>query len=209
MNNARKAGNKNKKALFNKKPPRQAFPVKDLPEVTTCQTRAEIEAQSRQVHQAIADLIQEIPDEYLRVKADPFGWTIEKNIRHICRSTFYFSFWLGAPTWFVKLVGKAANPGVTIEEASTTNRPPNFDFGTYPEPGKVKAGLKEELIAEVLKAEGRLLKALNKRSDEELLTLKGAFPGMNMFVFAQWLIKHSRYHSGVFRGRIIDSGVLN
>lgn len=192
--------------LFKRPAPALLPFVSAIVEVHSCSTREEVLRQCDAVHEAIVRMLREMPDEYLTAPAYPEGWPAAKNIKHIARSNIYFSWYIGAPAWFLKLMGTAGKAR-RIEDMPATNRPLNFDYGSYQQAGTARPGLKESLIEDLQASAEKLKAAINQRSEEELDRFKGLFGGMDLRTFALFVIKHAAHHSGVVKTRLKSAAV--
>ena len=184
------------------KPRRFIEHVRTLPEIRSCANREELIRHCDEVREEILEFIGEIPDDYLDTPAFPDGWTAARNVRHVASSARLFSRWVGAPAWLLKLRGRVKGPVKPIEEQIATNRPANYDYGSYPNPKPVQAGLREKIVKEFNESVDKLKKSIMTRTDEELLTFKGAFGGMNLMVFTLFTLKHMAHHLDVVRQRL-------
>ena len=162
--------------------------------------------QCDEVHRAIVDFLNEIPDELLSAPAYPEGWSAAKNMQHIIRSNRWFARYIGMPSWLFKLFGKPKKPNLKVEDLRATNCPRNFDYGSYPTPAAVKEGLKERLAADLLESARAMNKAIMKRTEEELDAFSGPFGGMSLRTFVFLAIKHSAHHTNVVKIRLAAAG---
>ena len=155
--------------------------------------------QCDELYAAIAEFIREVPEDQLTVNAFPEGWSVAKNIRHINRSTRLFMRWTRAPRWLIALRGKAKNPG-RVEKLTATNRPPHYDYGTYQKRAPAPAGLRQQLIDELMAAADFYKQSLALRTEEELDSLMGLFGG-SLRTFSLFTLKHASHHVGVAKKR--------
>jgi len=155
-----------------------------------------------EVHKGLSEFYRTIPDEILFAPAEPDGWTVAKNIKHITSTNRLLASWAGLPRWFIRLRGKPANPQMRIEDRSATNRPNIRNYGKYPKAQPVHPGAKESLIAELLASAEKLKAKLMTRSESDLDSLAGPFGGMSLRNAILFAMKHGVHHSGVVRARL-------
>lgn len=120
------------------------------------------------------------------------------------------SSYVGIPSWLLKLRGKvradAKSKSTRIEDLRPTNRPPRYDYGTY-KPGKAsKPEVRDKLVQALQKAFDKFHAALDKRQEQEMDERKGAFGGMHMRLFAEFVVKHAVFHLSVVRTRLVAAG---
>ncbi|MCE9597935.1 MAG: DinB family protein [Spirochaetia bacterium] len=177
--------------------------MQSLPTVRSCSTREELVSHIDEVHAALCAFLREVPENLLFSQAEPEGWTVAKNMKHIASTNRLMKRWISLPVWFIKLRGKP-KPALRIEEVDATNRPNISDYGTYPEPTAVRPGAREKLVELMLNSADDLKKAIAKRSEEELDRLPGPFGGMNLRTFVLFGLKHGVHHAGVARARLLQ-----
>ncbi|MCB1137712.1 MAG: DinB family protein [Leptospiraceae bacterium] len=177
--------------------------MRPLPEVHSTSTIPELVDQSDQIFQEVAAFIREIPLESLNVSGYPEGWSAAKNVRHVANTMSFLSSYLGAPSWLHKLRGQSKSKMPAIEEVRPTNRPPRYDYGTYNAGKPAPEALREELINKLQRAIEKFKKALQRRTEEEMDQRKGAFGGMNLRLFSEFMLKHTVFHLSVVRARIL------
>ncbi len=170
-------------------------------QVRTVTNRDDLIKHIDEITAAVCQIFHEIPDEYLFSAAEPDGWSIEKNMKHIASTNRLMSRWIRMPRFLLALRGKPKQ-GLKIESIPATNRPNIHEYGGYPHPGTVPVGRKAELIAEIEKSAETLKKAVLKRTDEELEKYQGMFGGMNLRVFTLFTLKHGLHHAGVVKARM-------
>jgi hypothetical protein len=180
--------------------------VRHLPEVRDCNTIPEMIEHADQVCNELIAFIREIPLDYLEVKAYPEGWSASKNVTHAVGTLRLVSKWIGAPLWVIRLRGKSKMEMPSIKEVRPTNRPPRYDYGTY-RAGKQSAESTREELARRLQSGFEVWKtAVQKRTEDEMENLKGAFERMNLRLFCMFAVKHAVFHLQVVRSRLESAG---
>jgi len=175
--------------------------MQPLPNVHSCETRAQLIDQIELINEAVLRFLAEVPDELLTARAYPEGWTVARNVKHALGFQKFTAFYLGLPSWLLRLPGKARQPQKPIEKISATNREPG-DYGLYPTGQPVPPGLRASLEAEIHKTRSRLKSAVEKLSEEDLDSRKGVFGGMSLRTQVLFALKHAIHHVGVARSRI-------
>jgi hypothetical protein len=178
--------------------------VKELPELKDCKTKAEMIEQCDITCKAVLDFIDEVPEGYLRAKADPSGWTTEENLKHAATTLGIIASWVGAPTFILKLRGKPKIKTISLSKIPVTNRPTHYDYGSYPKPGKPAKHLKEKLKKLIVNKCEKWKAAVMKRTDEQLDSYSGFFSGVSLRLFAMFSLKHMLFHVGIARLRILN-----
>lgn len=176
--------------------------MQNLPVVRSCKTREELASHIDEIHAGLCAFLRDVPEELLFSPAEPEGWTVAKNIKHIASTNRLMSRWINLPNWIIKLRGKPRQQ--TIEELLPTNRPNISNYGRYPQPTRVRPGAREQLAEGLLTSADRLKKAILKRSETELDSLAGAFGGMSLRAFVLFTLKHGVHHAGVARTRLLQ-----
>ncbi|HBS05813.1 MAG TPA: hypothetical protein DEA96_12655 [Leptospiraceae bacterium] len=179
--------------------------VRPLPEVHTTESIPEFLEQCESIQKELEAFVREIPLEYLEVSGYPEGWSPAKNVKHVTNSLFLFSRLLGAPAFVLKIQGKVKRSMPGIEAVRPTNRPPRYDYGTYKagRPGSEKK--REALIKRLNSGIDRLKAAVQKRTEQEMDERKGPFGGMNLRLFAHFVLKHTVFHLQVVRSRLLSA----
>ncbi|HMU83867.1 MAG TPA: DinB family protein [Leptospiraceae bacterium] len=169
--------------------------------VRSVNNQQELLQQIDEITRAICQIFHDVPDEYLYSAANPDGWTVEKNMKHIASTNRLMSRWIKAPRFLLTLRGKPKT-NLRIEDISATNRPNIRDYGSYEKQGAVPVGRKAELIQEIETSAETLKAAVRKRSEEELGKLSGLWGGMPLGIFAQFALKHGLHHASVVKARM-------
>ncbi|MBE7439277.1 MAG: DinB family protein [Spirochaetales bacterium] len=153
------------------------------------------------VNEAILRFLAEVPDELLAAPAYPEGWTVARNVKHALGFQKFTAFYLGLPSWLIRLLGRPRQPQKPIEKISATNREV-AEYGLYPSGHPLPVGLRTTLEREIQKTRSRLKEAVEKLSEEDLDSRKGVFGGMSLRTQVLFALKHAVHHIGVARARI-------
>lgn len=172
-----------------------------FPQIHSSPTKAGIISQIESTQKALLDFYRSFPDDKLNSPGVPEGWSAARNMKHVVSTYGYFGVWIGLPKWLLRLFGK---PGLVkpVEEQSPTNRPGITDYGTYPGKHPATPGQKEKLLARIEESGNKFRAKVESRSEEELDSFKGPFGGMNLRVFALFILKHNLHHTNVAKLRI-------
>ncbi|MCB1166974.1 MAG: DinB family protein [Leptospiraceae bacterium] len=180
--------------------------MQPLPEIRDSNSKEELIQQCDEVSAALAAFVRSIPLEYLNSRGYPEGWTPAKNVRHVCNTVRLISRWLSAPGWVIRLAGKAPRRQPSIQSIRPTNRPAQYDYGTYKKTKPADPAQREELAQKVIQTFEGLKTSIDKRTEEEFESRKGMFGGMGLRLFTLFSIKHAVFHISVVRTRLLATG---
>ncbi|MBP7281662.1 MAG: DinB family protein [Leptospiraceae bacterium] len=179
--------------------------MQTLPTIYECKTKEELYKQVLDVHQAIIDFYRAVPDEFFGSRAIPDGWTVRRNMKHVVSTNISFGFWVGLPSFILKLFGKPKTKQPTIEALDPTNRHGITDYGKYEKSNSANPKKKEMLLKLIESSAHKMNKHISKRTDEELDNLRGLFGGMTMRTFIYFLLKHNVHHTNIVKLRVEES----
>ncbi len=180
--------------------------MKSLPTVHSCPTKEELLQHLDELTHSVADVLREIPGEKLFSKGEPEGWSPARNIAHVAKTNRLLAKWIALPRFLLKLLGRPGKPKLRVEEVSATNRPGITNYGIYHPSDAVPPGKKERLIQDFIASGETLKKAVSKHTDTDLDSMRGAWGGMSLRVFALFAMKHAVHHIGVARSRLEGRG---
>lgn len=176
--------------------------VETLPTIYACKTKEELCKQVLDVNKSLANFYKNIPDEYFSSDAIPEGWSVRRNMKHVISTNITFAFWLGLPPFILKLRGKPKKNQPTVEQIDPTNRHGITYYGKYEKSKSFNPKQKEKLLALIESSAEKVVKQIQKRTEEELDTYAGLFGGGNLRTFCYFLLKHNVHHSNVVRQRL-------
>lgn len=176
--------------------------METLPTIYACKTKEELGKQVLDVNKSLANFYKNIPDEYFSSDAIPEGWSVCRNMKHVISTNITFAFWLGLPPFILKLRGKPKKNQPTVEQLDPTNRHGITYYGKYEKSKSFNPKQKEKLLALIESSAEKVVKQIQKRTEEELDTYAGLFGGGNLRTFCFFLLKHNVHHSNVVRQRI-------
>lgn len=179
--------------------------MKNLPTIYQSKTKEELLKQVLDVHQAIAEFYRSIPEGYFESNAIPDGWSVRRNMKHVIGTNKAFGFFIGLPTFLLKILGKPKAKQPTVDQIDPTNRHGITNYGRYEKTNSANSLKKEKLLRSIQSSAIYINKQIGKRTEEELDTLSGLFGGMSIRTFIHFLLKHNVHHTNVVKLRMEES----
>ncbi|MBI3396672.1 MAG: DinB family protein [Spirochaetia bacterium] len=173
-----------------------------MPVVKHSATKQELLQQIDDVHNAIMDFYRDVPDDIIMSSADPEGWSVVRNMKHVASTNKLMSRWVGMPGGLLKLLGRPKKPGLKVEDLVPTNRPNLREYGRYHTHEKSHPEVKARLLEKIAASVTRLKHAVDKRTEEELDIRRAPFGGMTLRMFVHFVLKHNIHHTNVARTRL-------
>jgi hypothetical protein len=172
-----------------------------LPNLYVCNSKSELQKQVTEVHQALVDFFDSLPNEILALKPIPDGWSIEGNMRHIAQTNRFIAMAIGMWKPLFKVFGKPSEVQPSLEDIPASNRKGITEYGTYPKGETKPCKNKEKLKLEIMQSAQKLNAAIEKRTEEELDTLGAPFK-MSLRTFVYFSLKHNLHHANIVRLRL-------
>jgi hypothetical protein len=178
--------------------------MNSFPVVYDVNTKEELIIQVRSVNSSLIDFYMNVPEDLLFAEAIPSGWTVARNMKHVSSTNNSFSFWIGLPNFFLKYYSKPSLKQLSAAEIVPTNRPNISNYGTYYKLKSKNSNLEEKknLLDKIQFSNEKVINALNKRSQDELLKFASPMGGYNLQNLTLFLLKHNIHHSNVARLRL-------
>lgn len=182
--------------------------MRALPTVILSSTREELLAQIDSVHFELIEFYRQVPADLMLTSADPDGWSVMKNMRHIISTNRYMAAYIGMPAFLLRFFGRPPRELPGLADMRVTNRPHVLDHGCYHAGRLCSEHRRERALAGIARSAEILKEAVRRRTEEELDRFRGPFGGMSLRLFVHFVLKHNVYHSGVVRARLKEEAEL-